>query len=67
MERGRDSRMPNADVHNAYSWLAVGVAIGSVVGVAVGQIALGVGLGLAFGVLAAVLSRRGGSESSDEG
>lgn len=34
MEQGTDRREPKADVTNAYSWLAVGVAAGSGVGVA---------------------------------
>ncbi|MGD8998632.1 MAG: hypothetical protein PVH80_11030 [Anaerolineae bacterium] len=67
MERERDSQMPRADVHNAYSWLAVGVAVGSGVGVAVGHIALGVGLGLALGALGAILSKRGDTHGSHEG
>jgi hypothetical protein len=67
MEQGRDSRMGSADVHNPYSWLAVGIAVGSGVGVAVGRIALGVGVGLALGALGAVLSRRERGDSSGEG
>lgn len=58
--------MPRADVHNPYSWLAVGVAVGSGVGVAVGHIALGVGLGLALGALGAILSKRGNTNELDE-
>jgi hypothetical protein len=67
MERGTDKRMPSADVHNPYSWLAVGVAVGSGVGVATGHIALGVGVGLALGALGAILSRREKGDTSDEG
>jgi hypothetical protein len=66
MEREEDSRMPSADVHNAYSWLAVGVAIGSGVGVAVGHIALGVGLGLALGAVGALLSKRRNDNRPDK-
>jgi hypothetical protein len=50
--------MSSADVHNPYSWLAVGFAVGGGVGAAVGHIALGVGVGLALGAVGAVLSRR---------
>jgi hypothetical protein len=67
MERERDSQMPSADVHNAYSWLAVGVAVGSGVGVAVGHIALGVGVGLALGAVGAILSKRGDNNRSGQG
>lgn len=67
MEQGRDSRMPSADVHNPYSWLAVGVAIGSGVGVAMGQIALGVGLGLAIGAVGVIFSKRSRGADSGEG
>jgi hypothetical protein len=66
MERERDMHTPSADVHNAYSWLAVGIAAGSGIGVAVGHIALGVGLGLAFGALGALLSKRGRNDRPDE-
>jgi hypothetical protein len=59
--------MPSADVHNPYSWLAVGVAIGSGVGVAVGHIAAGVGLGLAIGAVGAILSKRDKHDDSGEG
>jgi hypothetical protein len=58
--------MPRADVHNACSWLAVGIAVGSGVGVAVGHIALGFGLGVALGVLGALLSKRERSDRPDE-
>ena len=63
MEQERESRMARADVHNPYSWLAVGVAIGSGLGVATGHIALGVGMGLAIGAVGAIMSKRrqGGS------
>jgi hypothetical protein len=67
MERGRDGRMPTADVHNPYSWLAVGVAIGSGIGVATGHIAVGVGVGLALGAVGAIISKRGENSSSGEG
>jgi hypothetical protein len=66
MEQGTNSRRPSADVDNAYSWLAVGVAIGSSLGVALDRIALGVGLGLALGALGAILSKRGKIDKSDE-
>jgi len=66
MERGKNKGTPGADVDNAYSWLAIGVAVGSGVGVALDCIALGVGLGLALGALAAILSRRGKTDEPDE-
>lgn len=66
MERGTDSRTPRADVDNAYSWLAIGVAVGSGVGVALDRVALGVGLGLALGALGAILSKRGQNDERDE-
>jgi hypothetical protein len=59
--------MASADVHNRYSWLAVGIAIGSGVGVAVGHIAAGVGLGLAIGAVGAILSKRDKKSGPGEG
>jgi uncharacterized membrane protein len=67
MEQEVDKREPRAaDVTNAQSWLAVGVAVGSGVGVALGRIALGVGLGLALGAIGAALSRIGNSDGAVE-
>ena len=66
MEQGTNSRMPSADVHNPYSWLAVGVAVGSGVGVALGHIAFGVGMGVALGALGAILSKRRNTDKSEE-
>lgn len=66
MEQRTDSQRPRADVDNAYSWLAIGVAVGSGVGVALDYIALGVGLGLALGALGAILSKRGERDGSGE-
>jgi hypothetical protein len=59
--------MPSADVHNPYSWLAVGVAVGSGIGVATGHIALGVGVGLVLGAAGAIISKRGENTGSGEG
>jgi hypothetical protein len=67
MERDTDERMPSADVHNPYSWLAVGVAVGSGIGVATGHIAVGVGVGLALGAAGAIISKRGKNTSSGQG
>jgi hypothetical protein len=67
MERGTDERMPSADVHNPYSWLAVGVAVGSGIGVATGHIAVGVGVGLVLGAVGAIISKREEKTRSDEG
>jgi hypothetical protein len=66
MEQGTNSRTPRADVDNAYSWLAIGVAVGSGAGVALDRIALGVGLGLALGALGAILSKRGKNDGRGE-
>jgi len=57
-----NERRPGADVTNAQSWLAVGVAVGSGVGMALGRIALGVGLGLVLGVAGAVVARHRNSD-----
>ncbi|MGD2146507.1 MAG: hypothetical protein PVH41_07440 [Anaerolineae bacterium] len=65
MEQGREGRMPSADVHNPYSWLAVGVAIGSGLGVATGQIAVGVGVGLVIGAVGAIMSKRRRGDSGE--
>lgn len=66
MERETEKRMPSADVHNAYSWLAVGVAVGSGLGVATGHIPVGIGAGLVLGALGAILAKRGSSDKADE-
>jgi hypothetical protein len=66
MERGADGQMPRADVHNGYSWLAVGVAVGSGLGVATGHVALGVSAGLALGALGAVLAKRSDGNKAEE-
>ena len=66
MEQERRERMPEADVNNPHSWLAIGIAVGSGVGVATDHIALGVGAGLALGTVGAILSRRQRSEDADK-
>ncbi|MGD2145011.1 MAG: hypothetical protein PVF54_11080 [Anaerolineae bacterium] len=65
MEQRTDRRNTGADVENASSWLAVGVAVGCGVGVALDRIAVGVGLGLALGAIGAILSKRGNTRKSE--